>query len=95
MTKINEAQAKAVRAARQAGMLDQMIGELKLKNDAALARAMETQPAAISKLRRGTLPFSALYIVAAQELMENHSAPGWDVRDIKARLGLRRVGDPK
>lgn len=90
-----QARAKAVRAARQAGLLDQMIKDLSLKNDAALSRAMEMQASVISKLRNGMLPFSSLYIIAAHELMENRGRVGWSVRDIKARLGLRRLGDPE
>lgn len=62
-------------------ILDKMMGELKLKNDAAVARAMEVAPPVISKLRYGRLPFGPNYVIRTHELT------GWPIREIKALLG--------
>lgn len=83
------------RGTKQAIVLDQVMKALKLKNAGQLARKLEQQPAIISKLRKGVLALSPLYIIAIHELMENNGITGWSVREIKARLGLRRVGDPE
>lgn len=66
-------------------ILDKMLGELKLKNDAALARAMEVAPPVISKMRYGRLPFGPQYIIRAHELT------GWTIREIKELLGQKSM----
>ena len=79
----------------QKAVLDEMIAALGLKNPAALARALETEGPVISQLRSGKMPFTPLYLIAAEELMQNHGHfVGWNIADLKRKLGLRRLGDP-
>jgi plasmid maintenance system antidote protein VapI len=63
-------------------MLDKIIAFLHLKNDAALARALETPAPLISKLRHGRLGLTANMIVKI------HEVTGWPPRNIKAELNL-------
>lgn len=63
-------------------MLDRVIAELRLKNDAALARALGVAAAVISKTRSGILPFG-LHI-----MVRIYDAAGIDLRDIRAAVGL-------
>jgi hypothetical protein len=48
-------------------LLDYLTEELKLKNDAALARAFGIAPPVISKIRHGRLPFGDSLILKAHE----------------------------
>lgn len=48
-------------------LIDRLIEVLHLKNDAALARALEFAPPVISKLRHGTLPVRAGFVLRAHE----------------------------
>lgn len=52
--------------------LDTLIEELGLKNDAALARALEVLPPVISKLRHRKLPIGATMLLRAHELTGSH-----------------------
>lgn len=63
-------------------MLDKMIATLGMKNDAALARALEVAPPVLSKLRHGRLSFGCALVVRTHELT------GWTIREIKGDLGL-------
>lgn len=93
-SELTEEQIKA-RGAVQRVVLDEMIEVLGLRNPAGLARALETDAPVISKLRSGHLPFTPLYLIAAEELMSNHGhSVGWRIADLKRKLGLRRLGDP-
>lgn len=60
--------------------LDFMIGKLRLKNDAALARAFQVAPPVISKIRHGKLPFGDSMILKAHEKFN------FAVADIRAWL---------
>ncbi len=48
-------------------LLDHVIGHLNIKNDAALARALEVAPPVISKLRHAKLSFGPSLILAIHE----------------------------
>lgn len=86
----------AARGVTQAAVLNELMTTLGLKNHAALSRALEMEPAVISKLCSGKLPFTPLYLVASEELAQNHGYyAGWQIADLKRKLGLRRLGDPK
>ena len=50
------------------GLLDAIKAKLQLKNDAALARALETAPPLISKIRNHHLPFGDSLIVRLIDL---------------------------
>ena len=50
------------------GLLDAIKAKLQLKNDAALARVLETAPPLISKIRHNRLPFGDSLIVRLIDL---------------------------
>jgi len=82
-------QQKAARAAVQRALLNQFADHLELKNDAAIARALDTQPPVISKWAHGTLPMGSTAIIRMHEMT------GWTTTEIKQMLGLpiaKRVG---
>ncbi|SDF80338.1 MULTISPECIES: hypothetical protein [unclassified Duganella] len=60
--------------------LDTLIANLKLKNDADLARAFEVAPPVISKIRHRKLPFGDSMILKAHEKFN------FAVADIRAGL---------
>lgn len=59
-----------VNAARSNDLLDAVLRKTGLKNDAALARALEVAPPVISKIRHGRLPVGASLVVRVCELTE-------------------------
>nr|DAH92572.1 MAG TPA: helix-turn-helix domain protein [Caudoviricetes sp.] len=61
-----------------ATLIDNVIQRLGLKNDAALAQAMEVAPPVISKMRNNRIPVGPLMILRI------HEATGWPTRQIKA-----------
>lgn len=63
-------------------LLDTMIAEFKLKNDAALCRLLELDKGQISKLRNGRLPVNATHILYI------HDVTGWEIKRIKALAGV-------
>lgn len=89
------AEQESVRSARQSGVLDQANAALKLSSNGQLARALNLQPSVISKLRSGKIPVSSSQLIAIHELMENRGVAGWSIRQIKAKLGIKRLGDPE
>jgi len=60
--------------------LDLTMGHLRLKNDAALARALDVTAPVISKLRHGRLAFGATLVIRTHELT------GWTIKEILAQL---------
>ena len=62
-------------------LLDAIIAKLKLKNDAALSRALEVAPPVISKIRHRTLP------VGATILLRMHEVSDFSIRELKALMG--------
>ena len=68
-------------------LLDAIIARLKLKNDAALSRALEVAPPVISKIRHRTLP------IGATILLRMHEVSDLSIRELKALMG--NPGQPK
>lgn len=65
-------------------LLDTLIQQLGLKNDAALARALEVAPPVISKIRHRRLP------VGASLLIRMHEVSDLTIRDLRYLMGDRR-----
>lgn len=65
-------------------LLDAMLQRLQLKNDAALARALEVAPPVISKIRHRRLP------VGASMLIRMHEVSNLSVAELRDLLGDRR-----
>jgi hypothetical protein len=66
-------------------LLDAMLNQLNLKNDAALSRALEIAPPLISKIRHRRLP------VAASMLIRMHEVSKLSVMELRELLGDRRA----
>lgn len=66
------------------GLLDALIVKMELKNDAALARALEVAPPVISKIRHKKLP------VGASMLIRMHEESGLPIRELRSLMGDRR-----
>ena len=65
-------------------LLDTLIDQLRLKNDAALARALEVAPPVISKIRHRRLPVGASLLIRMHEVSE------LSIRDLRFLMGDRR-----
>jgi len=65
-------------------LLDTLIENLRLKNDAALSRALEVAPPVISKIRHHRLP------VGASLLIRMHEVSDLTIRDLRYLMGDRR-----
>lgn len=65
-------------------LLNALIEHLKLKNDAALARALEVAPPVISKIRHRRLP------VGAAILIRMHEVSNLTIADLRYLMGDRR-----
>ena len=66
-------------------LLDTLIENLRLKNDAALSRALEVAPPVISKIRHHRLP------VGASLLIRMHEVTGMSIRELRDLMGDRRT----
>jgi hypothetical protein len=66
-------------------LLDAIIARLKLKNDAALSRALEVAPPVISKIRHRTLP------IGATILLRMHEVSNFSIGELKALMGTPRT----
>jgi hypothetical protein len=89
--KAEDAQARAALAEKQAALLNQLMLEAGIKNDAHLSRLVEMSPPVISKLRNGWLPIGATILIALNEVT------GRSIRDMKQSLGypvLARIAVP-
>jgi plasmid maintenance system antidote protein VapI len=62
-------------------LLDILIGKLQLKNDAALARALEVAPPVISKIRHHRLA------VGASILLRMHEVSDISIRELRNLMG--------
>lgn len=58
-------------------LLDQLMDEFNLKNDAALARFLGLQPPVISKLRNGFQP------ITAERILQIYDKTGWPIEKIR------------
>ena len=65
-------------------LLDALLDRLVLKNDAALARALEVAPPVISKIRHRRLP------VGASILIRMHEVSNLPIRELRDLMGDRR-----
>lgn len=65
-------------------LLDELTKRLSLKNDAALARALEFAPPVISKIRHGRLPVGAI------ALIRMHEVSGIEIKELRELMGDRR-----
>lgn len=65
-------------------LLASLIGKLKLKNDAALSRALEVSPPVISKIRHRRLP------VTASVLIRMHEVSQLSIQELRELMGDRR-----
>jgi hypothetical protein len=61
-------------------VLDAIINKLRLKNDAALSRALEVAPPVISKIRHSTLP------IGATILLRMHEVSDFSIRELRALM---------
>ncbi len=66
-------------------LLDTLREKMKLKNDAALSRALEVAPPVISKIRHRTLP------VGASLLIRMHEVTQMSIRELRDLMGDRRT----
>ena len=66
-------------------LLDFLLEQLNLKNDAALCRLLEVSPPVISKVRHKRIP------VGASLLIRMHEVSGLDIKDLRHLMGDRRV----
>ncbi len=65
-------------------LLDTLISNLRLKNDAALSRALEVAPPVISKIRHHRLPVGASLLIRMHEVSE------LSIRDLRYLMGDHR-----
>ncbi|RJF96034.1 hypothetical protein [Noviherbaspirillum saxi] len=65
-------------------LLDSLIRKLKLKNDAALSRALQVAPPEISKIRHRRVP------VRASLLIRMHDVTDLSIRELRDLMGDRR-----
>lgn len=65
-------------------LLDTLISKLRLKNDAALCRALEVAPPVISKIRHKKLP------IGASMLIRMHKVSDLSIRELRDLMGDRR-----
>jgi hypothetical protein len=65
-------------------LLDTLIKDMKLKNDAALCRTLQIGPPLISKIRHKRLP------VSASILIRMHETTGRSISELRQLLGDRR-----
>lgn len=65
-------------------LLDTLISKLRLKNDAALCRALEVTPPVISKIRHKRLPIGASMLIRMHEVSE------MSIRELRDLMGDRR-----
>lgn len=62
-------------------LLDFVIEKLKLKNDAALAKALGITPPVLSRIRHGKFPIGATILIAM------HEETGMKVRELRRLMG--------
>jgi plasmid maintenance system antidote protein VapI len=65
-------------------LLDALLENMRLKNDAALSRMLEVAPPVISKIRHHRMP------VSASVLIRMHEATSMSIGDLRFLMGDRR-----
>lgn len=66
-------------------LLDALASRLQVKSDAGLARKLEMNPPAISKIRHRVIP------VTAETLLRMHDVSGLPVNDLRKLMGVPTV----
>lgn len=66
-------------------LFDTLLNRLKLKNDAALSRALEVAPPIISKARHFRMPISSSLLIRI------HEVSGISVKELQSLMGDRRA----
>ena len=66
-------------------LLDALLDKLKLKNDAALSRALDVGPPLISRIRHRRLP------IGPSMLIRMHEISGYSIRDLRRLMTSKRV----
>jgi hypothetical protein len=66
-------------------LLDSLLQNMQLKNDAALSRMLEVAPPVISKIRHQRLP------VSGAVLLRMHETTGMSIGDLRFLMGDRRT----
>jgi hypothetical protein len=66
-------------------LLNTLIEKMRLKNDAALSRALEVAPPVISKIRHRRLPVGASLLIRMHEVSE------LSIRELRELMGDRRT----
>jgi plasmid maintenance system antidote protein VapI len=84
-TKATEEVASEQRQYDPNHLLDTLIEKLRIKNDAALSRALEVAPPVISKIRHNRLPVGASLLIRMHEVSE------MSIRDLRQLMGDRRA----
>ena len=72
-------------ALNPSALLDALMKDLNLKNDAALSRALEVAPPVISKIRHGGLAVGATILISMHELT------GKSIAELRGLMGDRRA----
>jgi hypothetical protein len=65
-------------------LLDSLLNQLHLKNDAALSRALKIGPPVISKIRNYHLPVGASMLIRMQEVSD------MNIKELRALMGDNR-----
>ncbi|GJI94033.1 hypothetical protein RugamoR57_07510 [Duganella caerulea] len=66
-------------------LFNALLERLRLKNDAALSRALEVGPPLISKVRRAKLPLSSSFLIRI------HEVSGLEIGELRKLMGERRA----
>jgi len=85
MYRANEEPVGENEAMNPGALLGHLLTHLKLKNDAALAAALEVAPPVISKIRHFRMP------VGATMLIRMHEVSDISIKDLRALMGDRRA----
>jgi hypothetical protein len=65
-------------------LLDGILEQLNLKNDAVLSRALEVAPPVLSKIRHRRIPVGPMMLIRMHELT------GSSIQELRSRMGDRR-----
>lgn len=66
-------------------LLDKLISDMKLRNDAHLSRVLVVAPPVISKIRHGRLDLGDTLLISA------HEVSGLDIADMKKIIGKKSL----
>jgi hypothetical protein len=66
-------------------LLDAIIFQLGIRNDAGLSRRLELAPPVVSKIRNKHIPIGPTLLIRI------HEETGWTIRDIRSKMGDNRA----